>query len=144
MASSSKNVNSARSRILLAKPGMDGHNRGIRVISRALMNHGHEIIYLGIRRSTHEIAAAAIQEDADIVGISMLSGAHLELTAEVRRELDRLGGIDIPLICGGIIPAEDWNELRRAGADAIFGPGTSIKEITSRIDLLLVEGRSPT
>jgi methylmalonyl-CoA mutase, C-terminal domain len=116
-------------RVVLAKPGMDGHNRGIRVIAQALKDAGCEVIYLGIRRSPEEIAAAAVQEDADIVGISLLSGAHLPLTRAVRASLDAAGAEDVVLICGGIIPAEDHAELSASGAQAIFAPGASLRDI---------------
>jgi len=113
---------------------MDGHNRGIRVIAQALTESGCEVIYLGIRRTPEEIAAAAVQEDADIVGISLLSGAHLQLTRAVRNKLDEAGADDVPLICGGIIPAEDHEALTAAGARAIFTPGASLTEIEAAIN----------
>lgn len=116
-------------RVVLAKPGMDGHNRGIRMIAQALKDRGFEVIYLGIRRTAEEIAAAAVQEDADIVGISLLSGAHLQLTRAVRSKLDEAGAEDVPLICGGIIPVEDHEAMVAAGARAIFTPGASLTEI---------------
>jgi methylmalonyl-CoA mutase, C-terminal domain len=99
------------------------------MIAQALKDRGCEVIYLGIRRTAEEIAAAAVQEDADIVGISLLSGAHLQLTRAVRSKLDEAGADDVPLICGGIIPAEDHEALTAAGARAIFTPGTSLSEI---------------
>jgi methylmalonyl-CoA mutase C-terminal domain/subunit len=123
----------AKPRILLAKPGMDGHNRGVRMIAHALTDRGCEVIYLGIRRSAQEIAAAAVQEDVDIVGISLLSGAHLSLTRKVRHEMDAAGALDVALICGGIIPKEDHEALRALGVRAVFTPGTSLNEIESVI-----------
>lgn len=121
-----------RPRILLAKPGMDGHNRGIRVVSRALRDAGCEVIYLGIRRKPVEIAAAAEDEDADIVGLSLLSGAHVELTRQVADALSEIG-LSLPLLTGGIIPEHDHAAMRALGVEAIFGPGTSLKEISTTV-----------
>jgi methylmalonyl-CoA mutase, C-terminal domain len=120
-------------RIVLAKPGMDGHNRGVRVVASALVNSGCDVIYLGIRRSAEEIAAVAVQEDADAVGISLLSGAHVALCTAVRQALDAAGARDVPLICGGIIPDEDFELMRKAGARAIFTPGASLQAIAETI-----------
>jgi methylmalonyl-CoA mutase C-terminal domain/subunit len=106
------------------------------VIARALRDSGCEVIYLGIRQSPEEIASAAIEEDVSVVGISLLSGAHLALTAAVRKSLDNHGAEDVPLICGGIIPEDDHDELRRIGAKAIFTPGTSMREIEDTIRTL--------
>ncbi len=140
----SRSETSANPRVVLAKPGMDGHNRGIRVIAQALRDAGCEVIYLGIRRTAGEIAAIALQEDADIVGISLLSGAHVPLTRAVRESLDAVGAGDIPLICGGIIPAEDRPELEASGARAIFGPGASLHDIERAVRELASERRSKT
>jgi methylmalonyl-CoA mutase, C-terminal domain len=123
----------ASPRIVLAKPGMDGHNRGVRVVARALVSAGCDVIYLGIRRTAQEIAAVAVQEDADAVGISLLSGAHVALCTAVRQALDAAGAIDVPLICGGIIPDEDFERMRQAGAQAIFTPGASLQTIAETV-----------
>ena len=111
-------------RILIAKPGLDGHDRGAKFIARALRDEGFEVIYTGIRRTAAEIAATAIQEDVQAVGLSSLSGAHLRLFPEVVSELKNRGGGDIPVLGGGVIPDEDKEQLLAAGLCAIFTPGT--------------------
>ena len=111
-------------RVLIAKPGLDGHDRGAKFIARALRDEGFEVIYTGIRRTAAEIAATAIQEDVDVVGLSSLSGAHLRLFPEVIKELVARGGGDIPVLGGGVIPDEDKEQLLAAGLRAIFTPGT--------------------
>lgn len=111
-------------RVLIGKPGLDGHDRGAKFIARALRDEGFEVIYTGIRRTAAEIAATAIQEDVDVVGLSSLSGAHLRLFPEVVRELKDRGGEDIPVLGGGVIPDEDIEILLREGLNAIFTPGT--------------------
>lgn len=116
-------------RVLIGKPGLDGHDRGAKFIARALRDEGFEVIYTGIRRTAAEIAATAIQEDVDVVGLSSLSGAHLRLFPEVVAELKSRGGGDIPVLGGGVIPEEDIEQLLSAGLDAIFTPGTPAKTI---------------
>ncbi|MBU0947021.1 MAG: cobalamin B12-binding domain-containing protein [Proteobacteria bacterium] len=111
-------------RVLIGKPGLDGHDRGAKFIARALRDEGFEVIYTGIRRTAAEIAATAIQEDVDAVGLSSLSGAHLRLFPEVIRELQTRGGEDIPVLGGGVIPDEDIQQLLEAGLSAIFTSGT--------------------
>lgn len=111
-------------RVLIGKPGLDGHDRGAKFIARALRDEGFEVIYTGIRRTAAEIAATAIQEDVDVVGLSSLSGAHLRLFPEVVRELKSRGGVDIPVLGGGVIPDEDKEQLLAAGLRGIFTPGT--------------------
>ncbi len=111
-------------RVLIGKPGLDGHDRGAKFIARALRDEGFEVIYTGIRRTAAEIAATAIQEDVDVVGLSSLSGAHLRLFPEVIKELKDRGGADIPVLGGGVIPDEDKEQLLAAGLRAIFTPGT--------------------
>jgi methylmalonyl-CoA mutase C-terminal domain/subunit len=118
-----------RLRILIAKPGLDGHDRGAKVVARALRDAGHEVIYTGLRQTAEQIATAAIQEDVDAVGLSILSGAHNSLLPEVTRRLREQGGGDILVFAGGIIPEQDMDGLKRAGVDAIFLPGTSTKDI---------------
>ena len=122
-------------RVLLAKPGLDGHDRGVKVILRALRDAGMEVIYTGIRATPDAIARAALEEDVDAVGISNLSGAHLTLFPEVAEALRR-AGVDLErvvLFGGGIIPPEDHGALSRAGYSGIFTPGTPLKEIVSFI-----------
>lgn len=111
-------------RVLIGKPGLDGHDRGAKFLARALRDEGFEVIYTGIRRTAAEIAATAIQEDVDVVGLSSLSGAHLRLFPEVIKELKARGGGDIPVLGGGVIPDEDKEQLLAAGLRAIFTPGT--------------------
>lgn len=116
-------------RVLIGKPGLDGHDRGAKFIARALRDEGFEVIYTGIRRTAAEIAATAIQEDVDAVGLSSLSGAHLRLFPEVMSELLNRGGGDIPVLGGGVIPDEDIPHLLDAGLSAIFTPGTPADDI---------------
>ena len=116
-------------RILVAKPGLDGHDRGAKIIARALRDAGFEVIYTGLHQTPEMIAEAAIQEDVDAVGLSVLSGAHLTLFPAVLEELRGRGGGDIPVFGGGIIPDEDRETLRAAGVAELFGPGTSTQDI---------------
>ncbi len=118
-----------RIRVLIAKPGLDGHDRGAKVVARALRDGGCEVIYTGIRQTPEMIAEAALQEDVDVVGLSILSGAHLELFPRVVEELKKRGADDVLLFCGGIIPEEDTAALARIGFRAIFRPGTNTKDI---------------
>jgi methylmalonyl-CoA mutase C-terminal domain/subunit len=116
-------------RVLIAKPGLDGHDRGAKVVARALRDAGMEVIYTGIRQTPDMIAEAALQEDVDAVGLSILSGAHMELFPRVVDALKQRGVDDIILFGGGIIPGEDIEELRNLGFTAIFGPGSSTGDI---------------
>ena len=116
-------------RILIAKPGLDGHDRGAKVVARALRDAGYEVIYTGLRQTPEQIAAAAVQEDVDAVGLSILSGAHNSLLPEITRLLREQGAGDILVFAGGIIPDQDMEGLKRAGIDAVFLPGTSTKDI---------------
>ena len=118
-----------RGRILVGKPGLDGHDRGAKYVARALRDDGFEVIYTGIRRSPEEIAAAAVQEDVDVVGLSLLSGAHNELFAAVLEALKKAQGGDIPVIGGGVIPQEDIPGLKELGIRAVYTPGTPVGEI---------------
>jgi len=118
-------MTSRRVRILIAKPGLDGHDRGAKVVARALRDAGYEVIYSGLRQTPEQIAAAAVQEDVDAVGLSILSGAHNSLLPEVTRLLRSQGAPDILVFAGGIIPAQDIPGLKEAGVDAIFLPGTA-------------------
>jgi methylmalonyl-CoA mutase, C-terminal domain len=116
-------------RILIAKPGLDGHDRGAKVVARALRDAGYEVIYTGLRQTPEQIAAAAVQEDVDAVGLSILSGAHNSLLPEITRLLQEQGADDVLVFAGGIIPEQDVVGLKQAGIDAIFLPGTSTKDI---------------
>jgi methylmalonyl-CoA mutase, C-terminal domain len=118
-----------RLRILIAKPGLDGHDRGAKVVARALRDAGFEVIYSGLRQTPEQIATAALQEDVDAVGLSILSGAHNVLLPEITRRLNEQGASDILVFAGGIIPDQDKAGLKDAGIDEIFLPGTSTKDI---------------
>lgn len=118
-----------RVRVLIAKPGLDGHDRGAKVVARALRDAGYEVIYTGLRQTPEQIAAAAVQEDVDAVGLSILSGAHNSLLPEVTRLLRDQGAADVLVFAGGIIPAADIPTLKEAGVDAIFLPGTATRDI---------------
>jgi methylmalonyl-CoA mutase C-terminal domain/subunit len=126
-----------RLRILIAKPGLDGHDRGAKVVARALRDAGHEVIYTGLRQTPEQIAAAAVQEDVDAVGLSILSGAHNALLPEVTRLLREQGAEDILVFAGGIIPEQDIAALKGAGIDEIFLPGTSTRAIVDYLDTRL-------
>lgn len=120
-------------RVLIAKPGLDGHDRGAKVIARALRDAGMEVIYTGIRQTPEQIANAAIQEGVDIIGLSSLSGAHSHLFPKVVQILKEKGAEDIVVIGGGIIPVDDISELKKAGIREIFQPGTSTEDIIGYI-----------
>ncbi|MCD4776458.1 MAG: cobalamin B12-binding domain-containing protein [Candidatus Aegiribacteria sp.] len=122
-------------RVLIGKPGLDGHDRGAKYIARALRDAGMEVIYTGIRQTPEAIANAAIQEDVDFVGLSLLSGAHNHLFPEVARILKEKGGSDIILFGGGVIPEEDIPGLKEVGFKAIFTPGTASTEVVNFIEL---------
>lgn len=121
-------------RILIAKPGLDGHDRGAKVVARALRDAGCEVIYTGLHQTPAQIAVIAVQEDVDGVGLSALSGAHLVLFPSVVDELRALGAEDIVVFGGGIIPDADVPQLEDAGVARIFGPGTSLEEIRLWVD----------
>jgi methylmalonyl-CoA mutase C-terminal domain/subunit len=116
-------------RVLIAKPGLDGHDRGAKVVARALRDGGLEVIYTGIRQTPEMIAEAALQEDVDVIGLSILSGAHLELFPRIVDELRSRGVDDVLLFCGGIIPDEDTATLQGLGFKAVFRPGADTREI---------------
>jgi len=126
-------------RILIASPGLDGHDRGAKVVSRALKDAGMEIIYLGIHRSADEIVKAAAEEDVDFIGLSMLSGAHLILTEQVFQKMSEQKVSDIPLIVGGTLPKRDIEKLKQLGVALIFPTQTPLDRIISEIK----EYRSP-
>ena len=127
-------------RILMAKPGLDGHDRGPKFVARALRDAGAEVIYTGIRQTPAAIAAAAIQEDVDFLGLSCLSGAHMRLFPEVVKLVREQGADETVIFGGGVIPKKDWDELKSAGMKTIFGPGTSIAEIVDFINEHAPEG----
>jgi methylmalonyl-CoA mutase C-terminal domain/subunit len=120
-------------RILVAKPGLDGHDRGAKVVAAALRDAGMEVIYTGLHQTPEMIAQAAIQEDVDVVGLSILSGAHMTLFPRVRKLLDAAGRQDVLLTGGGIIPPEDMTALEQQGAGKLFGPGTPTSDLIKYI-----------
>ncbi len=126
-------VTEEKIRVLLAKPGLDGHDRGVKVLALALRDAGMEVIYTGLRQTPEQIVAAAIQEDVDVVGLSCLSGAHNYLFPRVVELLKEQGADDILVIGGGIIPESDVPELQAKGTKAVFGPGTPTSEIVKFI-----------
>jgi methylmalonyl-CoA mutase C-terminal domain/subunit len=120
-------------RILVAKPGLDGHDRGAKVVAAALRDAGMEVIYTGLHQTPEMIATAAVQEDVDVVGLSILSGAHMTLFPRVRELLVEQGRDDILITGGGILPREDMDELQRRGIGRLFGPGTTTSELVEYI-----------
>ncbi|HEX9893140.1 MAG TPA: cobalamin B12-binding domain-containing protein [Gemmatimonadales bacterium] len=120
-------------RVLVAKPGLDGHDRGAKVVAAALRDAGMEVIYTGLHQTPEMIARAAVQEDADVVGLSILSGAHMTLFPRVRQLLTELGRPDILLTGGGIIPPDDMTALQQQGVGRLFGPGTPTGDLVTYI-----------
>ena len=118
-------------RVLIAKPGLDGHDRGAKVLVRALRDAGFEVIYTGLFQTPEMIAAAALQEDVDVIGLSILSGAHLALFPRIMEAVRKRGLDDVLVIAGGTIPDEDLDQVRAMGIAAIFGPGTPLSEMVS-------------
>lgn len=120
-------------RVLVAKPGLDGHDRGAKVVARALRDAGMEVIYTGIRQTPEMIAEAALQEDVDVVGLSILSGAHMDLFPRIIEQLKQRQLDDVLLVAGGIIPDEDMPTLKQMGFAGLFGPGASTQDIAAFI-----------
>ena len=120
-------------RVLIAKPGLDGHDRGAKVIARALRDSGMEVIYTGLRQSPEDIVEAAIQEDVDFIGLSILSGAHTHIFPKVIELLKERDASDIQIVAGGIIPDDEIPKWNKIGIEAIFGPGSSTKDIVEYI-----------
>jgi methylmalonyl-CoA mutase C-terminal domain/subunit len=118
-------------KVIIAKPGLDGHDRGAKVVARALRDAGLEVVYTGLRQTPEMVAEAALQEDVDLVGLSILSGAHMELFPRVVEEMKKRGLDDVILLAGGIIPQEDIPALEKLGFRAIFGPGASTEDIVA-------------
>ena len=121
-------------RVLVAKPGLDGHDRGAKVVARSLRDAGFEVIYTGIRQTPQMIAEAALQEDVDVVGLSILSGAHMTLCPKVVELLRAQGQDNVLVLVGGIVPDEDIARLKDAGIEGVFGPGTSTQQIVDFIN----------
>lgn len=120
-------------RVLIAKPGLDGHDRGAKVVARALRDAGMEVIYTGLRQTPVMVAEAALQEDVDVVGLSILSGAHMALVPRVIEELQQRGIGALPMFVGGIIPADDIPPLKALGVTEVFGPGTNTQTLVDFI-----------
>lgn len=116
-------------RVLVAKPGLDGHDRGAKVVARALRDAGMEVIYTGLRQTPEMIAQAALQEDVDVVGLSILSGAHMALAPRIMELLKANGQTDVHVFVGGIVPDEDIPRLKQLGIDGVYGPGASTEDI---------------
>ena len=128
MGTAQKNI-----RVLIAKAGLDGHDRGAKVVARALRDAGMEVIYTGLRQTPEMITEAALQEDVHVVGLSILSGAHMTLVPKVLKLLSEQGMDNVKLFLGGIVPDEDKPELTKLGVDCIYGPGTSTQDIIEDI-----------
>ena len=123
----------SRIRVIIAKPGLDGHDRGAKVVARALRDGGMEVIYTGLKVTPEQVVQAAIDEDADAIGLSILSGAHMHLVPVTLKLLKEKGASDIPVFVGGIIPDEDARELRKMGVAGVYGPGTSTEAIVADV-----------
>jgi methylmalonyl-CoA mutase, C-terminal domain len=120
-------------KVLIAKPGLDGHDRGAKVLARGLRDEGFEVVYTGLRQQPEMVVNAALQEDVDVVGLSILSGAHMTLLPRITAGLREQGMDDVLVLAGGIIPDDDITALREAGVDAVFGPGTTIGQVAEYI-----------
>ena len=130
-----------RIRVLIAKPGLDGHDRGAKVVARALRDAGMEVIYTGIRQTPEMIVETALQEDVDVIGLSILSGAHLALFPRIMSLVREKGMEGVRVFAGGIIPDEDVPEINEMGIEAVFGPGTTTQEIINAVKGSRVESR---
>ncbi len=126
-------------RVLIAKPGLDGHDRGAKVVARALRDAGMEVIYTGLRQTPEMIVEAALQEDVDVIGLSILSGAHMALAPRILELLHANGLDDVHVVIGGIIPDEDVPALKEMGIAAVYGPGTSTQDIVAEIRRLVTD-----
>ena len=115
-------------RIIMAKPGLDGHDRGIKILARAYRDAGMEVIYLGLRQTPEMIVNAALQEDADVIALSILSGAHMTIFSDIKKLMDKNNLFNVLLTGGGIIPEEDMKKLYNKGIGKLFGPGTSVND----------------
>ena len=136
-------MNDRKIRVLIAKPGLDGHDRGAKVVARALRDAGMEVIYTGLRQTPEMVVEAAIQEDVDVIGLSILSGAHMTLVPRVMEGLRANGIDDVVVTVGGIIPDDDVTRLNAIGVKGIFGPGTPTQEIIAFIRQAVAERKSP-
>jgi methylmalonyl-CoA mutase C-terminal domain/subunit len=130
------NENARRRRVLIAKPGLDGHDRGAKVVARALRDAGMEVIYTGLRQTPEQIVAAAVQEDADVIGLSILSGAHMPICRRVLELLRERGMAEVTVFVGGIIPAQDIPPLKTLGVAEVFLPGASTQDVIRAVERL--------
>lgn len=130
-----------RFKVLVAKMGLDGHDRGAKVVARALRDAGFEVIYTGLRQTPQQVAIAAVQEDVDVIGVSILNGAHVHLMKKLLDHLKELGAEDIPVVLGGTIPVIDVEPLKRLGVREVFLPGTSLRDIVETVRRLAEEKR---
>ncbi|MDK2885589.1 MAG: methylmalonyl-CoA mutase, C-terminal domain [Thermosipho sp. (in: thermotogales)] len=128
-----------RIRVLIAKPGLDGHDRGAKVVAKALRDAGMEVIYTGLRQTPEQIVKTAIQEDVDLIGLSILSGAHMNICSKLLKLMKENGIENIPVFVGGIIPPDDAEELKKMGIKEVFGPGTPLSVIVEKIKQLFSE-----
>ncbi len=119
-------------RVLIAKPGLDGHDRGAKVVARALRDAGMEVIYTGLRQTVDQIVRTAVQEDVDIIGLSILSGAHMRICEKILKKMKEIG-LSIPVFVGGIVPQDDSRKLKEMGIYDVFGPGTPLSLVVKRI-----------
>ena len=129
-------------RIIMAKPGLDGHDRGIKILARAYRDAGMEVIYLGLRQTPEMIVSAAIQEDADVVALSVLSGAHMTIFTKVKKLMDDEGLVNVLLTGGGIVPKEDMQALSELGVGKMFGPGTTVDSTIEYIENWVNDNRN--
>ncbi len=129
-------------KVLVAKLGIDGHDRGAKVVARALKDAGFEVVYTGIRQTPRQVAIAAVQEDVDVIGVSILSGAHMHHVRRLMEELKKLNADDIPVVVGGTIPIPDVEPLLKMGVREVFLPGTSLREIVEKVRKLALEKRA--
>ena len=128
-------------RVLVAKPGLDGHDRGAKVVARALQDAGFEVVYTGIRHTPEMIVETALKRDVDAIGLSILSGAHLDLFPQIMQGLKDNGLSNLAVFAGGILPKEDYAALEEMGIQAVFGPGSSLKEIVEFVRQVIGHGR---
>ncbi len=133
---------SRKIRVLIGKPGLDGHDRGAKVIARALRDAGMEVVYTGLHQSPDDIVATAIQEDVDVVGLSLLSGAHMTLVPAIIERLKAEGAPEVAVLVGGIIPQADADLLLAAGARGVFGPGTNTQQVVRAVEEAVAVGRA--
>ncbi|MDI3472849.1 MAG: methylmalonyl-CoA mutase, C-terminal domain [Thermotogaceae bacterium] len=130
-----------KTRILIAKPGLDGHDRGAKVVARALRDAGMEVIYTGLRQTPEQIVATAVQEDVDAIGLSILSGAHMSICEKLLKLMKEHQIEEIPVFVGGIIPPDDVEKLKAMGIKEVFGPGSSLKSIIEKIEEVTTGGK---